>query len=93
MSVGGRHTVKGPFSVGSGSGNRYRHLSNGGLHVEGDLSLLGAPSFVGETLGPDSSLGTVVINSSGGGITLNSDVRHDGDLVLECDIIRRNLEA
>ena len=90
VSIGGRHTVKGPFSVGSGSGNLYRHLSNGGLHVEGDLSLLGAPSFVGMTLGPDASLGMVVINSSGGGITLNSDARNGGDLVLERGIIESN---
>ena len=30
---------------------------------------------------------TVLVNSSGGGITLKSDVRHDGDLVLERGII------
>ena len=97
----GTHTVKGEVSVSAGDGNKYTQGGSGTLNVEGDsLSLMGETAFsgttnftgkskTGVTLGSDASLGTVVINSSGGGITLKSDVRHDGDLVLERGYYRR----
>ena len=88
--------------MSAGDGNKYMQGGSVTLNVESDsLSLMGETAFSGTinfigksktsvTLGPDASLGTVVINSSGGGITLNSDVRHDGDLVLERGIIESN---